>query len=818
MKVRRILPVILAGTLLITTVNYPQAVYAEDILGDENSGAYTVELSNEVLPGEKITEPAGIPDISGTLTNEDILIKEEEPAANGILTDENSLNNPEEIMPEVSEEIILNVNGDTSAVPEQEEVSAENSTEISGYVETSEAVPEEMNVKEFPPEGTGEEAPVRAITLSPSQKTIRADGGEFELKVSTYPAVKTGAGIECRPLDDNVTVSEYEDDIFLINSHIEELPKGKKSVKSRVEVRATDGYGAKAYCDITMVKGIDVIEISAPKDQHLLAVGKKLKLNAAVEPKDAYTGEIIWTSSDESVLKVDNKGNVTAVGTGLAEITATDNVSLNEDYYEIETYVPLSGIEVSPKTLTVESGKDVSYDLNCISIPRNATVNVDEIIFSVSDKDSNYIELEDYGYGYAYVMAKELPEGMKKATATVTVTAKDISGTVKKASCKVTVQRGDVKISSIKMSSSQLSLGEGSEQGLLATVEPNGASNTNLEWECDNPDIVGFVGEPTWQTVKLKALKPGKAKITAKSTDGSNKKAVCTVTVGNPVKSVKIKKKYDSLAVGKSLTLSAQATAAGGSKPANQRIIYRSSHPEVATVDSKGKVTAIAEGDVTIYAFSPEDSSCMDSCPLKVYVPVSRFAVEKSSITVNDGTKSSILIKSIEPANATVRTVEWTSSNENIVELGEKLYSDGKEIGISFDALKVGTAKVTGTITDIDQKTKKVTVTIKVVKGMEEKDVLILIKNPPQGVEVEKNESKHVAVYTDEKKTFKLTPVLTPKAANNKVSFRSSDTEVARVDKSGKVTTKDEGEATITMTTDDGGYKAYCYVYVGELD
>ena len=137
MKARRILPVILAGTLLITTVNYPQAVYAEDILGDENSGAYTVELSNEVLLGEKITEPAGIPDISDTLTNEDILIKEEEPAANVILTDENSLNNPEEIIPDVSEEIILNVNGDMSADPEQEEVSAENSTEISGYVETT---------------------------------------------------------------------------------------------------------------------------------------------------------------------------------------------------------------------------------------------------------------------------------------------------------------------------------------------------------------------------------------------------------------------------------------------------------------------------------------------------------------------------------------------------------------------------------------------------------------------------------------------------------------------------------------------------------
>lgn len=60
-----------------------------------------------------------------------------------------------------------------------------------------------------------------------------------------------------------------------------------------------------------------------------------------------------------------------------------------------------------------------------------------------------------------------------------------------------------------------------------------------------------------------------------------------------------------------------------------------------------------------------------------------------------------------------------------------------------------------------------------------------------------------------------LTATVAPDEATNKaVTWLSSDEEVATVDDTGKVTAVAEGEATITVTTDDGGFTAECTVTV----
>jgi uncharacterized protein YjdB len=56
---------------------------------------------------------------------------------------------------------------------------------------------------------------------------------------------------------------------------------------------------------------------------------------------------------------------------------------------------------------------------------------------------------------------------------------------------------------------------------------------------------------------------------------------------------------------------------------------------------------------------------------------------------------------------------------------------------------------------------------------------------------------------------------VTPADASNKaVSWSSSNTAVAKVDQSGKVTAVKAGTATITVTTDDGKKTASCVVTV----
>ena len=57
------------------------------------------------------------------------------------------------------------------------------------------------------------------------------------------------------------------------------------------------------------------------------------------------------------------------------------------------------------------------------------------------------------------------------------------------------------------------------------SITPEDAYNRAIEWSCDNP---GVIDEPD---AYIEALKPGKATITARSTDGSNVSASIVITV-----------------------------------------------------------------------------------------------------------------------------------------------------------------------------------------------------------------------------------------------------------------------------------------------
>lgn len=75
---------------------------------------------------------------------------------------------------------------------------------------------------------------------------------------------------------------------------------------------------------------------------------------------------------------------------------------------------------------------------------------------------------------------------------------------------------------------------------------------------------------------------------------------------------------------------------------------------------------------------------------------------------------------------------------------------------------------------------------------------------PVTGVELDKTELE--LTVND---TAKLTATVTPANADNaKVSWTSSDETVAIVDKNGNVTAVGAGTATVTVTTEDGGFTA----------
>lgn len=78
---------------------------------------------------------------------------------------------------------------------------------------------------------------------------------------------------------------------------------------------------AKAETKVTVGKAIESITLDS--NEGVLTVGNSVTITATVTPDNATNATVNWTSSDETVAKVDSNGKVTAVAAGNATITAT---------------------------------------------------------------------------------------------------------------------------------------------------------------------------------------------------------------------------------------------------------------------------------------------------------------------------------------------------------------------------------------------------------------------------------------------------------------------------------------------------------------
>ena len=91
-------------------------------------------------------------------------------------------------------------------------------------------------------------------------------------------------------------------------------------------ITATTSNGKTASCMITVIEPapevIEVTSVSLNKTSLTLEIGESEILTATVLPNNATDKSVTWTSSDQAVAMVAN-GEVTAVGSGIATITAT---------------------------------------------------------------------------------------------------------------------------------------------------------------------------------------------------------------------------------------------------------------------------------------------------------------------------------------------------------------------------------------------------------------------------------------------------------------------------------------------------------------
>ncbi len=428
------------------------------------------------------------------------------------------------------------------------------------------------------------------------------------------------------------------------------------------------------------------------------------------------------------------------------------------------SYVAVTGISLDKSTMQINIGG--SSALKATISPAAATNS--NLRWSSSDA------------AVAAVSANGVVSGLRGGVSTITVTAAD-GGFA--ASCQVTVgiPQNDTPVTGVTLNQSALALDMGKTAKLIATVQPAHAANTSVSWKSSNEAVATVVNG------LITAKAAGSATITVTTEDGG-KTAMATVTVSQPVvhvTAIDLDQTALALNPGQSATLT--ATVYPGNA-AEQTYSWSSSNEAVAQV-SNGKVVAKAAGQAVI-TVKTTDGAKTATCTVTVTdkpIAVSGVALSIPRLNLVVGSSKTISA-AVEPANAAVQTITWSSSDQQVAAVAA-----GK-----ITAVAKGSAVITATAQDGGFTAAcEVTVT--------EAEIAVT------GIKLDQTSLNLVA---GQKQT--LIETITPRDATNlDVTWKSSDTDVVQV-KNGRVTGISAGTATITVTTDDGKYTATCRVTVAD--
>lgn len=600
----------------------------------------------------------------------------------------------------------------------------------------------------------------------------------------------------------------------------------------------TESGGYTATCAVTVGKKIPVTGMTLETNAMRIKKGDSVPLIATITPDNASEKGITWTSSDKSIATVSSSGVVKAVSTGEVIIKAVTKDGSFQQQCKVVVVQPVTSISLSSDSIKLAKGK--TKTLKATVAPEDATDK--DIIWTSSDEN------------VATVSASGVITAKSQGYASISATAKDGSCS---ASCNVNVY---VAVSGVRLAADRVTIPKGEKRILSATVLPSDAENTDVTWESSDTDVAR-VNEAGQVTARTK----GTAKITVTTKDGGYT-ASCVIEVVQLATEVNLDFTNISINAGKTKTLVATVKPTTAS---DRTVTWKSSNTKVATVNSKGVVTAVAAGTANITATSA-DGNASTYCKVTVTQPPTGVSVSEKTLKVGIG-KTKTLTATVKPSNASNKSVTWKSSNTKLATVS----SSGVVKGIAAGTVKItattmdGKYSATCTITvytavksvklnktsltlkygnsttitptispsnatyktvkwtssdndvvTVDSKGKikavgvgYAVITATTTQGSKKATCQVNVVKPVTGVKLNKSS---IRIEVGDKYTLKAT--ISPSDASNKtLSWKTSDKSVATVSSSGVVTAKKLGKATVTVTAADGGYSAKCTVNVVKL-
>lgn len=488
------------------------------------------------------------------------------------------------------------------------------------------------------------------------------------------------------------------------------------------------------------------------------------------------SSSVIYTSSNTSVASVSDTGYITAKASGTTTITATVT---NGTYTKDITATINVGDIFSLNAAEVSLGVNESYDIAAVGTASgaNITFTIDGVDAAnangglTGEINSNVLTVTGHREGTYTVQAKMEHNGM-----------------IKTASCIVTVK---TQVTDVTITPTVLNLNVGDTANLSVTVGPNSAYNKNVVWVSSDSDVVSVDTEnATAYGAIVTAKKGGIATVTVVSVSDGTKYATCTIYVREAVTGIKLSE--SSVTVNMNIipeyvliaTVLPENTT-GLSDGVNRTVIWSSTDENVLTVDQTGKVKFIAPGNAAVVA-QTEDGGFTAYCNFTVSVPVEEVRITSEDLILNVGDEVALTAE-VLPLTASNRTVEWSTTDTNVVTID----SNG-----TLKAVNAGHAAVFCRSLD---------------NGAEDY-INVYVRQPVSTVTLNTN-----AITVPKGTEFWLYATILPEDADIKVvDWSSSDETLATVGADGKVTALMPGVVTITATSRDTGDSDFCVVTIEE--
>lgn len=587
---------------------------------------------------------------------------------------------------------------------------------------------------------TADAAPkASSVALNKTKLTVDMDDRtSYQLKATVSP----------RSASQKVKWSTSNSSVATVSS------SGKVTFKKAgsVTIKATSVSNSKKYksCSITVKNTKKPSKLYINGSSLSLTAGKTHKLSYKVSPSSA-SSSAKFVSSNKAVATVSSSGVITAKKSGTAVITVKSAYkSSAKDTIRVQVKpksVSVSSVSLSKTSLKVNMAEDKTYQLKAKVSPSSASQSV-----KWSTSNSSVATVSSSG-----------KVTFKKA-GKVTIKATSASNSKKYKSCTITVTNTK-KPSKLVLDDSSITLTVGESKTLGYEVSPSSATKS-AKFSTSSSSVASVSS-----TGKITAKKAGSATITVKSAYNSSVKDTVKVKVVSKSSAVTaVNLNTNSLTLDKAKDKSYQLKVAVSPSKYNSKVKWSTSNSKVVTVSSTGKLAVKGTGTAVITVKSTINSKKYDKCTVTVVderIP-SSLTLTKNSVTLDVGESEELEVK-ISPSTAS-KSVKYSSSKSSVASVS----SSGK-----ITAKASGTAVIT--VASSYKSSVKDTITVKVVK-----------RPAPKSISIQPATSRLAL-----KKTLQLSVAVTPSDSSKLVTWKSSNSAVAEVSSTGKVTAKKAGDVTI---------------------